>query len=207
MQSVADFRICRFSQLHSAISMGQPSAPRPHCQAHTGHTLLRRWNNMHLWRLSIVLLALLAHLCSCHVSDASIDLLQDPAATPDASAPAAPAAVVPQGSTPAGSSEFSEVGLCEVCSYVLENKMQHQPYLCKGLKDPNYQQICVQVMESLMWWISNQVYWVNYGCQMNQNGAVTWVRPCPAHAICSWLQHLYLRKPYCPADPNFPKPA
>ena len=118
-----------------------------------------------------------------------------------------PSGLTPAGTTPVGGEDQSEVGLCEVCMYVMENKMQHQPYLCKGLKDPHYQNICVQVMESLMWWISNQVYWVNYGCQMNQNGAISWVRPCPAHAVCSWLQHLYLRKPYCAPDKNFPKPA
>jgi len=107
----------------------------------------------------------------------------------------------------ANGQEFSMVGSCEVCIYVVENKMQHQPYLCKGLKDPSYQELCVQVMESLMWWVSNEVYWVNYGCEMNNNGVVQWVRPCPAHAVCSWLQHLYARKPYCSPDANFPKPA
>lgn len=130
-----------------------------------------------------------------------------PLAVQQAPAVRDPSGLTPAGSTPAGGEDMSEVGMCEVCMYVVENKAQHQPYLCKGLKDPHYQNLCVQVMESLMWWISNQVYWVNYGCQMNQNGAVSWVRPCPAHAICSWLQHLYLRKPYCAADPNFPKPA
>ena len=29
---------------------------------------------------------------------------------------------------------------CEVCVYVLENKEQHQPYLCRGLKTPDQQQ-------------------------------------------------------------------
>jgi len=118
-----------------------------------------------------------------------------------------PNGLTPAGSTPAGNQDMSELGMCEVCMYVLENKQQHQPYLCKGLKDSHYQSICVQVMESLLWWISNEVYWVNYGCQMNQNGAISWVRPCPAHAICSWIQHLYLRKPFCTEDKNFPKPA
>jgi len=120
---------------------------------------------------------------------------------PEPAANAAAGAVAPNGQ------EFSMVGSCEVCIYVVENKMQHQPYLCKGLKDPSYQELCVQVMESLMWWISNEVYWVNYGCEMNNNGVVQWVRPCPAHAVCSWLQHLYARKPYCSPDANFPKPA
>jgi hypothetical protein len=132
---------------------------------------------------------------------------QPPVAMQQAPPTTDPSGLTPAGTTPAGGEDNSEVGMCEVCMYVLENKMQHQPYLCKGLKDPHYQNLCVQVMESLMWWISNQVYWVNYGCQMNQNGAISWVRPCPAHATCSWLQHLYLRKPYCAPDKNFPKPA
>jgi len=29
---------------------------------------------------------------------------------------------------------------CEVCVYVVENKQMHQPFLCRGLKDPAYQQ-------------------------------------------------------------------
>ena len=29
---------------------------------------------------------------------------------------------------------------CEVCVYVIENKAQHQPYLCRGLKTPDQQQ-------------------------------------------------------------------
>ena len=29
---------------------------------------------------------------------------------------------------------------CEVCVYVMENKEQHQPYLCRGLKTPSQQQ-------------------------------------------------------------------
>lgn len=100
---------------------------------------------------------------------------------------------------------FSEVGMCEVCVYVIENKSQNQPYLCRGLKDKTYQQHCVQVMESLMWWLTNEVYWLNYGCQRTSS-TVEWVRPCPAHAVCSWLEHLYLRKPFCPVDPQFQKP-
>ena len=32
------------------------------------------------------------------------------------------------------------MGRCEVCVYVIENKEGHQPYLCRGLRDPHYQQ-------------------------------------------------------------------
>jgi len=111
------------------------------------------------------------------------------------------------GSSGGGGAEASLVGSCEVCVFVIENKEQHQPYLCRGLKDPNYQKACVEVMESLLWWVTNEVYWLNYGCQRSMNGAVEWVRPCPAHAVCSWIENLYTRTPFCPADPFYKKPA
>jgi len=119
-----------------------------------------------------------------------------------------PSAGGPGGSSGSsgGGSEASLVGACEVCVFVIENKEQHQPYLCRGLKDPNYQKACVETMESLMWWLTNQVYWLNYGCQREMNGAVEWVRPCPAHAVCSWIEQLYTRTPFCPADPYYKKP-
>ena len=30
-----------------------------------------------------------------------------------------------------------------------------------------------------------------------------WVKPCPAHAVCSWMQNLYDREPFCPLDPKY----
>lgn len=30
-------------------------------------------------------------------------------------------------------------GSCEVCTYVVQNKQNKQPYLCRGLTDPGYQ--------------------------------------------------------------------
>ncbi len=40
-----------------------------------------------------------------------------------------------------GGTESTLVGQCEVCVFVIENKEQHQPYLCRGLRDPAYQVI------------------------------------------------------------------
>ena len=99
-------------------------------------------------------------------------------------------------------------GGCEVCVYVVENKQMHQPFLCRGLKDPAYQQTCVSALISMMWWLENQVYWVNYGCQRKgANDQWEWVKPCPAHAVCSWMQNLYDREPFCPLDPKYQKPS
>jgi len=97
---------------------------------------------------------------------------------------------------------------CEVCVYVIENKEQHQPFLCRGLKAPSQQQTCVSCLVSLFWWLENEVYWVNYGCQRQGSGANwEWVKPCPAHAVCSFIQSLYDRSAFCPADPNYKKPS
>jgi len=70
----------------------------------------------------------------------------DPAAAggaPAGGAPApaggAPAATSSSSASASSGSEAAMVGACEVCVYVIENKEQHQPYLCRGLKDPNYQ--------------------------------------------------------------------
>ncbi len=97
-------------------------------------------------------------------------------------------------------------GLCDVCTYVVENKLRRQPYLCRGLKDANYQKYCVQVLDSLLWWVENEVYWVNYGCERDNNGVKEWVRPCPAAAICSWLQDFETKTTFCNPDPMYPKP-
>ena len=98
-------------------------------------------------------------------------------------------------------------GGCEVCVYVVENKQMHQPFLCRGLKDPAYQQTCVSALISMMWWLENQVYWIKYGCQRKgANDQWEWVKPCPAHAVCSWMQNLYDREPFCPLDPKYQKP-
>ena len=34
-------------------------------------------------------------------------------------------------------------GGCEVCVYVLENEQMRQPFLCRGLKAAQYEQVCV----------------------------------------------------------------
>lgn len=91
----------------------------------------------------------------------------------------------------------------------MENKELMQPYLCRGLKEPQQQMTCVKVLMSLMWWMPNEVYWINYGCQRKaQDGSFNWVRPCPPHVICSWLKSLDTgnEKPYCPESPDYRKP-
>jgi hypothetical protein len=107
-----------------------------------------------------------------------------------------------------GAAAGKPAGGCEVCVYVVENKEQHQPFLCRGLKPPQYQQSCVSVLVSLMWWLENEVYWLNYGCQRKGgDGGMEWVKPCPAHAVCSFIKSMYDRSTFCPKDPEFHAPS
>ena len=47
---------------------------------------------------------------------------------------------------------------CEVCVYVVENKQMHQPFLCRGLKDPAYQQTVSGVFCLLLFCIYFNIY-------------------------------------------------
>ena len=88
----------------------------------------------------------------------------------------------------AGSSGNDDKNPCTVCIYVLENKAARQPYLCRGLKEPSQQKICVYVLLSMFWWMDNVVYWTEYGCQKTVDGRSEYVKPCPASAQCSWIK-------------------
>ena len=61
---------------------------------------------------------------------------------------------------------------------------------------------------SLLWWLMNEVYWIQYGCQRKVGDVWTWVRPCPAHVICGWLKTVDSgnEKPYCPDSPDYRRP-
>lgn len=68
------------------------------------------------------------------------------------------------------------VELCEICQYVLNNKMQLQPFLCRGMEEPAEQRGCTVVMESMFWYLPNVAYWAYYGCQHNVGTTPKWVR-------------------------------
>jgi len=112
------------------------------------------------------------------------------------------------GGAGGGGGKGDDTENCEVCTYVVANKEQKQSYLCRGLTVDSQQKVCVQVLESMLWWVTNEVYWLNYGCQRTSDGGATeWVRPCPPHVVCGWLEDLNSHKPFCnPPDPQYPKP-
>ena len=58
----------------------------------------------------------------------------------------------------------------------------------------------------MFWWMENEVYWNNFGCEKNNGGTWTFEKPCAPHAICSWLENVNDRKPFCPAATDYRKP-
>lgn len=68
--------------------------------------------------------------------------------------------------------------------------------VCCGLRFSVCSPQCVKVLESLMWWLTNEVYWTNYGCEKhNADGSVQWLRPCPASGELparGWSEHMSL---------------
>lgn len=92
---------------------------------------------------------------------------------------------------------------CEVCIYVMRNKIDQQPYLCRGLKDKAFQDECVKVLKSMMWYLENVVYMVNFGCAKESD----WVSPCDPHAMCGFFGPVDdPENTFCPPDPKFSKP-
>lgn len=154
-------------------------------------------------RSVLVPIALLPGLLACS-GPSSEPVAPAPATAPS---PSAPRPAPPPRESLVYGEDGQLVGGCEVCVYIIENKEQHQPYLCRGLKDPIHQKNCVEVVESLKWWVTNEVYWLNYGCQREQGGAVEWVEACPARVVCSWVEDTYTKQPFCPQDPQYRQPS
>jgi len=99
------------------------------------------------------------------------------------------------------------VGECEVCMYIVENQHDLHPYLCQGLEDSLQQEACKEILESLMWWVENQVYWNVYGCLSIETENRVWVQPCPPAAVCGWLQKAQdAAGTFCPPSIVYEKP-
>lgn len=104
---------------------------------------------------------------------------------------------------------------CSVCANAVQRKNKGDPFMCKGYDKEASQKVCVAVMESMMWWVENVVYWTNFGCEMktdDPNNPTTWVNPCPPNAVCGWLENFQRtpeedEKTFCPEDPKYIKPS
>lgn len=86
---------------------------------------------------------------------------------------------------------------CELCQQVYRAGVRRD--FCRTLEDPQAQERCVQIEESLVWWGENEVYWLGYGCQTEAG----WQTPCPAREVCGWVEY-QSRGHYCETDQTPP---
>eukprot|EP00824_Muranothrix_gubernata_P016004 TRINITY_DN33332_c0_g1_i1.p1 TRINITY_DN33332_c0_g1~~TRINITY_DN33332_c0_g1_i1.p1 ORF type:complete len:239 (-),score=66.15 TRINITY_DN33332_c0_g1_i1:100-714(-) len=96
-------------------------------------------------------------------------------------------------------------GRCEICIFVLEEKEQHRHPLCSALRsNPVFYGTCVGVLEAMLMYDRWYVWWIYAGCiKRNGVGQLEKVRPCPAHAVCSWIYNPEDKRTFCPQDTNY----
>merc|ERR550514_2574591 len=136
--------------------------------------------------------------------------------TSTALAPRAEAAAEPDDDHPVALLETSAgtgVGkvhaFCEICILVMQMKERGQPHLCAGL-NPDYFVSCVEILESILRADKAVTYWLRSGCMHLDREGPEIVKPCPAHAVCSWVPNLFADvgiitprnelSPLCPRD-------
>ena len=94
---------------------------------------------------------------------------------------------------------------CEICVTVMMRKIAQVPFLCHGLEF--YFETCNDVLASILHWYPNVVYWsYTGGCKRQLATGEVFVRPCPPHAMCSWLSSPNYNMPFCPYDNQYMAP-
>lgn len=97
-------------------------------------------------------------------------------------------------------------GECEVCHDVVEGLYEVEKAPCWSYLGTTEEAVCHRVMESAFHWMEHVEYWTSAGCEQVDQVMQTWMKPCPKHAVCSWLQDLETGKPLCSPDPKYPAP-
>ena len=92
---------------------------------------------------------------------------------------------------------------CEMCVYYLE---RNGPPNCRELKEPHYQKACVELVESLDWWLANEITWQDLPCERTVDGKVVIEERCATRVVCSWIVNTYDHQAFCPEDPYYKRP-
>merc|ERR1712048_1127851 len=97
----------------------------------------------------------------------------------------------------------ADVFKCEVCMIVMERKeAQTTRGTCSGLE--YYSTVCNDVVTAAGNWMK----WINdwqfgSGCFKVTPVGLAAAKPCPAHAICSWVLEKSTGRPFCPPDHTY----
>ena len=95
---------------------------------------------------------------------------------------------------------------CEICMTVVQRRADYAPgQECYGLDW--YHEICAEILQSFVHWGRWVDVWlVEYGCLKVTPVGHAIAKPCPGHAVCSWLTSPIDREPFCAADHSEPPP-
>jgi hypothetical protein len=95
---------------------------------------------------------------------------------------------------------------CEVCLTVVNRHGESAPGSeCNGLEF--YHEICAEVVQAFIHWGRWINTWLDeYGCHKVTPVGLALAKPCPGHAVCSWVTSPFDREPYCPNDFTYKSP-
>ncbi|KAA0153842.1 hypothetical protein FNF27_04636 [Cafeteria roenbergensis] len=113
----------------------------------------------------------------------------------------------------------STANTCSVCVSIATKHLagsEDNGLYCLGSKNMGSQQVCVQALLGIYWWLDSFTYWSTYGCRRivtdRHTGAksIEWVKPCPANVMCSWMTLTdpsgKSEKPMCASSDDYLKP-
>lgn len=95
---------------------------------------------------------------------------------------------------------------CEICMTAVQRREDYAPGSeCYGLDF--YHEICAEVLQSFVHWGRWVDVWLTeYGCMKVTPVGMAIAKPCPGHAVCSWLTSPIDREPFCAADHTYRSP-
>ena len=105
--------------------------------------------------------------------------------------------------TASGGEEFK----CEICMLVAQQREDHAAGgECSGVKP--FLESCATVLRAFDLWSRWVDLWLrDLGCHKVGQSGLALARPCPGHAVCSWITSPIDQQPFCANDPEYRSPA
>jgi len=105
--------------------------------------------------------------------------------------------------TASGGEEFK----CEICMLVAQQREdQAAGGECSSVKP--FMESCATVLRAFDLWSKWVNLWLrDLGCHKVSPSGLALARPCPGHAVCSWITSPIDQQPFCANDPAYQSPA
>ena len=104
--------------------------------------------------------------------------------------------------TPSSADAFK----CEICLLVAQSREDQSGGGCSTMD--MFRETCVEVLRSFTLWSKWIDLWLrDLGCHKVGPNGLALARPCPGHAVCSWIISPIDHLPFCAADNTYRSPA